>query len=199
MSRWLTALIGTAGLVLAACVTINVYFPAAAAEKAADRIIEDVWGKDSKAKGNEQSALPARDDNVLLAATRQVLELLVPVANAQADINVSTPAIRALTAAMESRHGQLVKYYDSGAIGLTSDGMIEVRDANAAPLAERNVVRKLVADENSDRSSLYHEIAVANGHSEWQSDIRATFAQRWIAKAPAGWWYRDGAGRWVQK
>jgi hypothetical protein len=28
----------------AACVTINVYFPAAAAEEAADRIIEDVWG-----------------------------------------------------------------------------------------------------------------------------------------------------------
>lgn len=26
-----------------ACVTINIYFPAAAAEKAADRIIEDVW------------------------------------------------------------------------------------------------------------------------------------------------------------
>ena len=28
---------------LAACVTINIYFPAAAAEKAADRIIEEVW------------------------------------------------------------------------------------------------------------------------------------------------------------
>jgi hypothetical protein len=28
---------------LAACVTINIYFPAAAAEKAADRIIDEVW------------------------------------------------------------------------------------------------------------------------------------------------------------
>lgn len=28
---------------LAACVTINIYFPAAAAEKAADKIIDDVW------------------------------------------------------------------------------------------------------------------------------------------------------------
>lgn len=27
----------------AACVTINIYFPAAAAEKAADRIIDEVW------------------------------------------------------------------------------------------------------------------------------------------------------------
>ena len=30
-------------LALAGCVTINIYFPAAAAEKAADRIIEEVW------------------------------------------------------------------------------------------------------------------------------------------------------------
>jgi len=30
-------------VVLTACVTINIYFPAAAAEKAADKIIDDVW------------------------------------------------------------------------------------------------------------------------------------------------------------
>jgi hypothetical protein len=29
--------------VLAGCVTINIYFPAAAAERAADRIIDEVW------------------------------------------------------------------------------------------------------------------------------------------------------------
>jgi hypothetical protein len=28
---------------VAGCVTINIYFPAAAAEKAADRIIDEVW------------------------------------------------------------------------------------------------------------------------------------------------------------
>ena len=33
------ALIG----LLASCVTINIYFPAAAAEKAADKIIDEVW------------------------------------------------------------------------------------------------------------------------------------------------------------
>ncbi|MBK9159990.1 MAG: hypothetical protein IPM27_00205 [Nitrosomonadales bacterium] len=35
--------IAFAGLALSACVTINIYFPAAAAEKAADKIIEEVW------------------------------------------------------------------------------------------------------------------------------------------------------------
>ena len=34
----LAALAGLAG-----CVTINIYFPAAAAEKAADKIIDEVW------------------------------------------------------------------------------------------------------------------------------------------------------------
>lgn len=37
-----TMLLGGA-LTLAGCVTINIYFPAAAAEKAADRIIDEVW------------------------------------------------------------------------------------------------------------------------------------------------------------
>lgn len=32
-----------AAFALGACVTINIYFPAAAAERAADRIIDEVW------------------------------------------------------------------------------------------------------------------------------------------------------------
>ena len=36
------AVILLAGTV-SACVTINIYFPAAAAEKAADKIIDEVW------------------------------------------------------------------------------------------------------------------------------------------------------------
>lgn len=32
-----------AAAILSACVTINIYFPAAAAEKTADKIIDEVW------------------------------------------------------------------------------------------------------------------------------------------------------------
>ena len=38
----LVSLLTVAGA-LSACVTINIYFPAAAAEKAADKIIDEVW------------------------------------------------------------------------------------------------------------------------------------------------------------
>ncbi len=189
-----------AALTLAACVTINVYFPAAAAEKAADRIIEDVWGPEGKPKGDEQSSLPRGSaGDVMLAALRGTLDFVIPAAQAQADLDVSSPAIRRLVASMEARHGQLEPYYASGAIGLTADGLVELRDPNAVPLAERNAARKLVADENADRNSLYREIAAANGKPEWESDIRSTFAQRWVAKARSGWWHRDAAGGWKQK
>lgn len=198
MMRWITAGLASLTLALAACVTINVYFPAAAAEKAADRIIEDIWGKD-KEKGGEQSALPAAAGQVLLAALRGTLDLVVPAAEAQADLDISSPAIRSLTASMKTRAPDLDPFFGSGAVGLTANGLVELRDANAVPLADRNRVRKLVADENADRTALYREIAGANSHPEWESDIRNTFAQRWIANASAGWYYQNAAGEWVQK
>ena len=191
-------------LALSACVTINVYFPAAAAEKAADKIIEDVWGgdKSSESKRDDDKQTSVSDSgaqDVLLAAAASVLDFIVPPANAQANLNIETPAIRQLTQSMEARHAQLKKYYDAGAIGLTRDGLVQVRDQNLVALPERNAVRKLVAEENADRTNLYREIASANGHPEWETDIRTTFAERWASKAPGGWWFQDESGAWKQK
>ncbi|MFO1466537.1 MAG: YdbL family protein [Steroidobacteraceae bacterium] len=220
MKRFVLIKYGLLAATLAACVTINVYFPAAAAEKAADRIIGDVIGKAAGAATQDTSASPSGSDKPrdpgsaspdsssnpaprgtarIAVALDRVLRLVVAPAQAAApDLDVSSAAIRQITDAMKSRHAQLAHYYDSGAIGYTADGMVEVRDANAIPLAERNSVRKSVADENRDRSSLYAEIAKANGHPEWAADIRATFAKRWVANAKPGWYYNDGSG-WKQK
>ena len=41
--------------ILTACVTINIYFPAAAAEKAADKIIDEVWQLKQGADGANKS------------------------------------------------------------------------------------------------------------------------------------------------
>lgn len=198
---------------LAACVTVNVYFPAAAAEKAADQIIDQVTGSGST-QGSNQSQKPQSSTQqpratefadsasaILLAAAGNVLELLVPAANAQAaaNLDVNTPEVRAVTSSMQARFGQLKPYMDSGAVGLTADGHVEVRDANAVPLAERARVKGLVAEENRDRDTLYSEIAKANGHPEWKSDIQNTFARRWIERASAGTFYQDAGGGWKQK
>ena len=188
----------TALLLATACVTINVYFPAAAAEKAADRIIDDVWhppsDKPAAAAPSPHSALPAR---IVVA----VVEFIVPPAQAQAqqpNIDIGSPEVQRIKASMAARFGSLKPLLDSGAVGLSGDGMVSVRDANAVPLAQRNAAKSLVAEENSDRQALYREIAVANGQPQWEGQIRSVFAQRWVAKASTGWWYED-AGGWKQK
>lgn len=119
-------------------------------------------------------------------------------AAAAADLEINTPAISALKASMQARHGQLSPFYSSGAVGLTKDGMIAVKDATAVPLKDRGALNGLVSAENADRANLYKEIATANGHPEWQGEIQNTFAGRWIDKAQSGWWYQ-GASGWVKK
>ena len=201
MIRWITTGIAAGCLALVACVTINVYFPAAAAEKAADRIIEDIWGKEKAAEpaSKEQSSLERPAGGIMLAALQETLDFVIPAAEAQADLDVSSPAIRALTASMKGRTAELTPFFDSGAIGLTTDGLLELRDVNAVPLADRTRARKLISDDNADRNALYSEIASANGHPDWESNIRSTFAERWIANARAGWYYKKGSGDWVKK
>jgi uncharacterized protein YdbL (DUF1318 family) len=118
---------------------------------------------------------------------------------AQANLEINTPAIARLQASMQQRYAQLAGYYASGAVGLTRDGDIALRDANAVPLAQRQQVNSLVAAENQDRAALYREIARANNKPEWESNIRSTFAQRWIEKARPGWYYQNTSGNWVRK
>lgn len=119
-------------------------------------------------------------------------------AHAAADLEVATPAVSALKNSMQARHAQLAAHYASGAVGLTKDGLIAVRDAAAAPLKDRQGIHALVAAENTDRVALYKEIAAGNGHPEWRGEIQNTFAGRWIDKAQAGWYYESGSA-WVKK
>lgn len=118
--------------------------------------------------------------------------------NAAADLDVNTPAISAIKNSMQARHAQLAPHYTSGAVGLTHDGLIAVRDATAVPLKDRQGINALVAAENSDRSALYKEIAAGNGHPEWQGEVRNIFAGRWVDKAQSGWFYQKD-GSWVKK
>lgn len=187
---------------LAACVTINVYFPQAAAETAAKTIVRDVLGTGQGGAEPAPAAEPdkgSRRDGIDAPVLGWVLHVLVAPAYAAADININTPAINALRASLKQRQSQLRPYFDSGALGLTRDGLVAIRDLQAIPLRDRNRVKKLVADENRDRSSLYREIARANGHPEWEKDIRKTFAGVWIQESPRGTWYQVASGAWKRK
>jgi uncharacterized protein YdbL (DUF1318 family) len=203
-------------VLLAACVTVNVYFPAAAAQDAADKIIDTVTKQPAAVAPDAPTTPPTSqlapasapvqptqaEMPVLLFAIGRALEMMIPAAQAQASANldISSPEIRAVTSSMQQRFGQLEKYFASGAVGLTADGLIEVRDQNAVPLAERATVKRLVSEDNTDRQTLYAEIAKANKHPEWENDIRKTFARRWVERgAKPGWYYKDASGSWKQK
>jgi len=193
-----------AGLALAACVTINVYFPAAEAREAAREFIEGVLGDDAP----RPEAPPAADSPGGMA--RHVggpsgldgwALLGIGSAHAQArpDISIKTPAIQAIQTRMEARFNATLRaQFDSGALGFGGDGMIVLRDASVLALRDRVAVNAAVADDNRDRAAVYREIAIANGHPEWEGQIRQVFAQQWIASARAGWWYQQD-GNWKQK
>jgi uncharacterized protein len=119
--------------------------------------------------------------------------------HAQANLEINTPGIASIQASMTQRHSQLAPLYASGAVGLTRDGNVALRDPNAVPLAKRQQANVLIAAENQDRASLYREIARANKKPEWAGEIRNTFAQRWINKAQGGWYYQNASGAWVRK
>ncbi|MDT8321689.1 MAG: YdbL family protein [Xanthomonadales bacterium] len=199
MKKLNLGLIFGALFLLAACVTINVYFPAAAAERAAEKFVDDVLGEEEGDSSYRFPLEPAGD--VLLLASAGVLDFLVPSAQAQEpEIDINTPQINAIKARMAQRHRQeLASLYDAGAIGFTADGLVAIHDRSAVPLAERRKLESLVAEENRDRRTVYREIAVANGHPEWEQDIQKTFAKEWLANARPGWYYQDANGNWRQK
>jgi uncharacterized protein YdbL (DUF1318 family) len=193
-------------LLLGACVTINIYFPAAAAEEAAREIVRDVL--DSGAEQQESGSGNTRGSNdqtgiehpqQMLLLLGHLIEATIPAAHAAAvDININTPAISRLRASMQKRQQVLAPFYRAGAIGFDENGLVAIRDLKAVVLRDRNRVKKLVADENRDRNALYREIARANGHPEWEADIRKTFSRIWVEEAPGGYWYRNG-GNWKKK
>jgi uncharacterized protein YdbL (DUF1318 family) len=188
-----------AALLLTACVTINVYFPAAEAKEAAKEFVEKVIGDEV------QQAQPEKpnDDGGGMALRFDPLMLIgISPAYAQGapDITLKTPAIQAIQSRMGSRFDASLRAgFDSGALGFTRDGLVVVRDAAKLQLKDRVAVNQAVADDNRDRKAVYREVAVANGHAEWESQIRSVFAKQWIDSARSGWWYQDSSGGWKQK
>lgn len=199
MRKLVYLILTSLAVAMVGCVTINVYFPEAAAQKAADQFIGNVLDGAPVApppKPAKPSASTDRPSSSLL------LDLLVPPAHAAdtPDIRVQTSATEAIRERMRQRfQGPLGSLLNSGAVGFTSDGMVAVRDAAKVPLSERAQANAAVADENRDRAALYREVANANNHPEWESQIRSTFAKSWIEKAHTGWYYQAADGAWKQK
>lgn len=187
---------------LVSCVTVNIYFPAAAIQKAADQIVDDVR-KPPKQKPDETPEQKPEDkkDKTHLSDRFRFARLGPTEAYAaEVDINVSTPAIRGLKASMANRFPQLQPLYGKGAIGETNNGLLAIRDTAALSLKEKADVNRLVDQENTDRQALYAEIIRANTLDMGRlAEVQKLFANSWRDKSSPGWWIQSDNGQWGKR
>src|SRR5438552_11776694 len=96
---------------VSACVTVNIYIPAAAVERAAEQIVKETWGgpEQPPPKPQPQSRVPFLD----------WLSFASEACAQEPDINLSNPAIRALKDSIKKRADLLKPYMDRGNVGIT--------------------------------------------------------------------------------
>ncbi|OGP82846.1 MAG: hypothetical protein A2Y95_04315 [Deltaproteobacteria bacterium RBG_13_65_10] len=188
---------GLLTLLAAGCVTVNLYFPSAEVQKAADQIVDEVHtGGPTKPAPADHSRLgPRLESFVAWFSPASAM-----AAEQKVDIEVSTPAIRAIKERMKQRFPGLVSFYESGALGETRMGLCAIRESVPLSLARKAELRRIVDGENADRKQLYTEIARANNWPDEQIEsIQKLFANSWRAKARTGWWIQDDSGKWMKK
>ena len=160
-------------IALFACVTINIYFPAEKVESVAGEIVNDIRGKKPDQKGSQSN-----NDGVLLPEIRITLSL--SSAWAEDVITVSNPTIRALKEKMKARFQALKPYYQKNALKEGDNGYLSVADTGGLNLKEKRDLNGLVDAENSDRRTLYSEVAKALKIDPGQVDrIAGIFAKEW--------------------
>mgnify|MGYP000989629026 CR=1 FL=1 len=181
-------------ILILSCVTVNIYFPSAEVQKAADKIVDDV-----RTKSNDTQTAPAPGPSSRLDSLRP-FSFGLRQACAATNIDVSTPAIRGIKESMKNRFPQLKPFYDKGAVGENNQGLVEGKDTAGLNLQERGQVNKLIDQENKDRAALYREIATANKLGpESVPQIEKIFANSWRDKSLPGWWIQDDNGLWGKK
>src|SRR5262245_5002572 len=192
----LNRVLAAAVLLMSACVTVNIYFPAAAVERAADQIVRETWGGPK-----EPTQAAPKPQSFNRYSPVRLVSVWVKEAHAQeADINVSNPAIRALKDSIKQRSNAIKPFMDRGNVGIGQDGLLVIRSTDGLNLKERAEIQQLVEAENRDRENLYSEIAKANNISrESIPKIKTIFAKSWIDQAQAGWWVQDAQGAWRRK
>lgn len=192
--RYTVGSIAAVGLVFVlACITVNIYFPEATVKQAAEEIVDEIRKKDAEKSGQEAI-------KKLASLPESAPFSFVPAAYAQEATSVSTPAIRALKEAMKNRFPTLKPYFESGNVGETNKGQLEVRDEAGLNLQAKAALRNLVKDENGDRAKLYAEVAKSlNIEASQIERIQKIFAESWIKSAAAGWWIQQEDGAWVKK
>ncbi len=195
-------------LIVAGCVTINLYFPEKEvgdlAQKIEDQVRAEAEGAGAEEENTPEPAQPPAEPDRSRGSV-SLLDALLGVTPAYAqevpEPEVTNPAIRAIIESRASRLTQINDYKSRGVIGENNRGALEVRDLDAiSDLRARADVQKLVRAENADREQLYKEIAAAKNIDVSQLDkIRATYAETLRNNSRPGDWIQMPDGSWQRK
>ena len=187
--------------IIAGCVTVNIYFPAAQIEKTAEKIVDEIYQKKVEPPNPEPTEKPrsSNEGDAFRGIVRIVLSGPAP-AFAEEATTVSNAAIRGLKDQIGQRHQELLPFYQQGQVGITRDGFLEVRDTSSLGLPQVAALKKLVGADNAARRQLYEEVAKAlNLKPEQVSQIQQIFAKQWREKAQTGWAVQGDDGQWERK
>jgi uncharacterized protein len=120
-------------------------------------------------------------------------------AKAPINLDIGTPPVAITKHALAQRTSRLVRFYESGEIGLGHDGLIYLREGIEMKLAKRQIAEKLIDNENAERKTLIFAIADGNGRRDAQPEVWELMRARWHQQWKSGWWLRDAEGKWTRK
>jgi hypothetical protein len=215
--KWLLA--GMCGL-LASCaiITVNVYFPEKEV-KEAYKSLDDMLLKDGAEKAPAGVIQPGGDPGVTDSKPQSKLFNVLPdfsfcaVAHAAEnyadDLAVELAGMPEVVKAyedMNKRTPRLTALFDSAAVGLTSQGLITVRDKTKISTQDEQLVNL----ENQSRKLIVNSMAKAilkitkvkeskEALDQVLGKAASTYADTRREAAKPGWWIQLQNGRWIQK
>lgn len=214
--KWLLA--GGCGLLVAcAIITVNVYFPEKAVKEAYKSLDEMLLKDEGKNLPNAEKQ-PAVEPKLPQPGPQTSLPDMLPdfsftsVAHAAEngdDLAIelgSMPEVVSAYADMSQRQSALNALFDSGAAGLTSQGLVTVRDKKKVTAQDEGMVNA----ENKSRKTVISSMAKAilkitkqeatkAALDQTMGKAAATYAETRRESAKSGWWMQLQNGKWVQK
>lgn len=175
-------------LLVTACVTVNIYFPAAEIKKDAENVVKRVYGLE----GETQPGTEAPKEG-------SFLELFAPTeAFAQDYQSFSNSVTRGIEQQLGQVYQQLQPYYAAGNVGLDSSGFAALRDKGGLNMQQVGEINRLVNQDRSLKTQLYQEKAKAAQTPDKVGQVQGIYADVWKSYAAPGTWVQNG-GSWGQK
>lgn len=170
---------------ITACVTVNIYFPAAEVKQVAEDIAKGVRGQQ-----------PVQDFEKAPTSWLQPEGL----AFAGNELTVSNATIRQLKVRMKSRYPALALFLRGGHVGEAANGLLVIKGQAGLGLKQKAELKRLVNAENNDRIALYKAVAQSlNIPGSQLLRVQKIFAREWQKTAPKGAFIERSPGNWARK